>query len=282
MNALKQLIKEIDSLKPVPQIVNKILAITKDPDSSVADMAEIVMYDPMITADLLKSCNSAYFNLPRKVESVNDAIALLGMNHIVDLVLIKGCSANLKKKQEGYGLNEGDLWRQAVSCAIITKDIANKQNIDNQQMLFTCALLKDIGKVILDRFVGDSFTKIFNLVQKKQISFREAEKKIIGIDHAEIGAIVAKKWNFSPKMVYIIRNHHMSDEKAENDIATSIVFLSDIICMMMGIGVGHDGLAYRFHKNALTLLNISEKNLMEIIASFGGKMQKVEELINGI
>ena len=82
------------------------------------------------------------------------------------------------------------------------------------------------------------------LVVKENYSFMEAEKKIIGVDHAELGGMIAKMWKFSPRMVNIIRNHHLPRcdmARQNNDVA--VVYLADCICMMMGMGVGADGLA---------------------------------------
>ncbi len=282
MSAIKEMLKEIKDLKPMPQVANQIMTIVEDPKSSITDVADLVIYDPSLTANLLKLCNSAYFALPRKVDSVQEAISFMGLDQIIDLVLLKGGAENLKKGQEGYGLHEGELWRHAVSSAIIAKELAEKKASKHKHMIFTAALLKDIGKVILDRYVSDSFKKINNFIENKGFSFGEAEKKVIGINHAELGGIVAKMWEFSPKMIYIIANHHMSNESAKDDLETSIVYLADTVCMMMGIGGGADGLAYRFHKDVLDNLGISQMDLQEIIAGFGEKMHEVEALINAV
>ena len=282
MSAINDMLKEIKMLKPMPQVATQIIKIAEDPKSSMADAADLIMYDPALTANILKLCNSAYFGLSRKVDSVKDAISLLGMDKVVDLVLLKGSAANLKKGSEGYGLHEGDLWRHAVSSALIAKELAIKKNSENKQLIFTAALLKDIGKLILDRYVNDSFIKINDLVQNKKYSFNEAEKKVIGINHAELGGIVAKTWDFSPKMVSMITHHHMADDSVRDDEDISIIYLADTVCMMMGIGVGSDGLAYRFHKDVLENMGISPLELQTIIAGFGSNMQKVEDLIGSV
>lgn len=279
MSTLEELVKDIDNLKPMPAIVNQIMAAAEKPDSSMEEIAEIILYDPSITANILKMCNSAYFNLPRKIDSVHDAVTMMGMEQVIDIVLLKSGAENLQKDQKGYGLHEGELWKHAVSSALIARNLAEKKGSEHKQMIFTAALLKDIGKVILDRFVSDSYQKINDLVHNKGCSFREAEKKVLGIDHAELGGIIAKMWDFSPKMVSMIRNHHMNDEKAKDDLETQILYVADNVCMMMGIGGGADGLAYRFHKDVLRKLGISPIDLQGIIASFGEEMQKVEDLI---
>jgi putative nucleotidyltransferase with HDIG domain len=282
MSAIQELIKEIKNLKPIPQIANQIMSIVENPNASLSDVADIIVYDPMTTANILRTCNSAYFGLTRKVESVHEAVALIGLEQVVDLVLLKSGAENLKKEQEGYGLDEGDLWRYSVASALISKELSEKKQLASAQMVFTAALLKDIGKVILNRFVGDSFPKIQALVEDEGYSFMEAEKKVIGVDHTELGGLVASNWKFSQKMVYIIQNHHLSDKQAREDMETCIVYLSDIICMMMGIGGGADGLAYRFHDEVITKLGFTERDIQETIANFGENMAKVEDLIASI
>ena len=280
MSTIKELIKEIKNLKPIPAIVNQITTAIDDPNSSAADIAKIIRFDPAVTANLLKACNSAYFGLPNPVDSVKDAVSLLGMDQIIELVLVKSGAKALSKKQKGYGLHEGVMWKHAVSSALIAKEICKKTSLGNKNIIFTAALLKDIGKTVLDRYVSNSFEKIINLVQKKGYSFREAEKKVIGIDHGELGAMIATEWKFSSKMINIIRHHHLSDESQQKNTDIAIVYLADCICMMMGVGIGEDGLAYRFHGDVIKSLNITHEDIAMIIADFTQEMHKVEGLIN--
>jgi len=279
MNEIKSILKEIDRLKPIPQVAHKILSIIENPDSSMADLSEVIVHDVAVTANLLKLANSAYFGRPRKFESAHQAIVFLGMDQVVDLALMTSSSDNLKAAQSGYDLNDGELWRYSVASALIARELAERKEIGNAHMVFTAALLKDIGKVVLSQYVADSFEKINALVAGGGYSFREAEKEVIGIDHCELGGIVAKTWQFSPAMVEIIRNHHVPQNAQMGQAEAYIVYMADTLCMMMGIGVGSDGLAYRFHQDAVKFLDLSERDFQEIMSSFGIKLQEVEELL---
>jgi len=279
MNDLHAIVKEIGKMQPMPQVANKVLSIVEDPESSLAKLSEVILYDQALTANLLKICNSAYFGLPRKIESVRQGIVYLGMDQVVDLVLLMGGKENLKREQHGYDLREGELWRSAVSSALIARELAEKKGSKNNHLVFTAALLKDIGKVVLSQYVADAFEDINSLVTEKGFSFTEAEKEVIGIDHAQLGGMVAETWKFSPRMVEIIRNHHLSEDTPKGDFEISIVHVADSLCMMMGIGVGSDGLAYRFHREAIEHLGFSERDFQEIIAGFSDKFQKVEAIV---
>ncbi len=280
MAAMQELIKEIKKLKPIPSIVNQIIDIVDKPDSSMKDIAKIIKYDPAVTANLLKVCNSAYFGLREPAESVKDAVSLLGIDQIVELVLMKSGASIMTGKHKGYGFVEGAMWKYSVSSALIAKQIATRLSRNNINTIFTASLLKDIGKTVLDKFVADSFEKINALVLNQNMSFIEAEKKVIGVDHAEIGAMIAKIWKFSPNMVNIIRSHHIKESAMCENHDIAIVYFADCICMMLGIGVGADGLAYRFHREAMDELGITADEMPEIIIEFSENMQKVEELLS--
>jgi len=279
MTSIDAIVKQIKQLEPLPQVTNRVMELVQDSRSSMNDLAKIVGFDQALTANILKVCNSAYFGLNKQVESVQQAIVYLGMDQVVDLVLMSGASRNLNAQHKGYDLGAGELWKYSVSSAILARELALKLGADNKQLIFTAALLKDIGKVVLQQFVAESFRDINELVAHQGYSFREAEKEILGIDHAELGGLVAKQWNFSSAMVEIIENHHLSRDVDVPGRDTAIVYLADLICMMMGIGVGSDGLAYRFHKKVVDDLGFSTKDLGEVIAGFGAKYEEVEALV---
>ncbi len=279
MSVIQELVKDIKNLKPIPAVIHQILEVVDKPDSSMAEVANIIQYDPAVTASVLRTCNSAYFGLKHPAESIKDAVSLLGIDQIVQIVLMKSGIRLLSGKQEGYGLHEGAMWKYSVSSALVAKQIAQKLSLENKNTIFTAALLKDIGKTVLDRFVLDSFEKISALVVNKGLSFREAEKKIIGVDHTELGGMIAKMWKFSPRMVKIIRHHHLSDISMVRDKEIATVYLADCICMMIGIGVGSDGLAYRFNEQAMKELGMNADDISRVIARFVVNMQEVEDLL---
>ena len=281
MTDLKDIVEQIDLLEPVPPIAAQIMTLAQDPNSSMSIIADLICNDPALTANLLRTCNSAYFGLSRQVDSVRDAITLIGLDYIVQLVLLNSLSANFIKEPVGYGLGEGELWRHAVSSAHVAGILADRfGNSQHKHLIYTAALVKDIGKLILGRFVAFSFEQINILVQSHGYSFNDAEQEVIGMNHEELGALVGQKWHFPPKLINIIRHHHLSDESARQDLDTSLVYMADIICMMMGVCTGADGLSYRFYGDVLNRLNLSEKDLQGIIAEAGKNQQQVEMLLH--
>jgi putative nucleotidyltransferase with HDIG domain len=280
MTDLRDIIAQIDLLEPVPPVAAQILALADDPNSSLTEISELIIHDPALTANLLKICNSAFFSLSRRIDSVRDAISLVGLDQIVELVLFNSLSSNFNKELVGYGLGERELWRHAVSSAHVAAMLADRFGASqNKHLIFTAALIKDIGKLILGRFVAFSYEQINILVHSKGQSFNDAEHAIIGMNHEELGAMVAKRWNFSEKLIYVMRHHHLSDESARQDLETVLVYLADLICMMLGVCTGADGLSYRFYSDVLNQLSLNGNDLQGIIAEAGKSQQQVEVLL---
>ncbi len=278
----REIIKQIDEFPPVPNVVNQILAAAEDPKSSMSTVSNIITYDPVMTANLLKVCNSAYYGLSKEINSIREATVLLGLDKIVELCLFRCAFENLKKAQHGYNLAEGQLVKQSISAAMITKRIAEQLNVANKHLLFTASLLKDIGKLIMERYVAQSIEEINRLVKNAQLSFSEAEKTVLGIDHEGLGGMMMARWGFSPKMSFIIANHHLQAPQARKDIETSIVYLAEAICILVGVCAESDMCAFNHYDEAVALLHITEGDIDRFIISFLESREKVEALLKYI
>jgi putative nucleotidyltransferase with HDIG domain len=281
MENIDEIVARIDSLAPIPPVATQILSLVEDQDACMSEIAELIRHDPSITANVLKICNSAYFGLVQKVESIQDALTLLGLDRVTELVLMNCLSSSLGGIQQGYQLGEGQLWRHAVTSAHVSVLLAERVGGDyNKHLLFTAALLKDIGKLVLSRYVAASFDRINSLVDTSGYSFNESEKKVIGISHEDLGAIVAEKWSFSDRMVRIIRNHHLLQDSESADMETQLVHLSDLMCLMMGVGTGADGLAYRFYSTVLDQVGVTDQIVEDIMLEASSLQKQIDELIS--
>lgn len=279
MAQIEAIIRSIAGLKPISHVVHKVMALSEDPDSSMEDLVKVITYDAITTANVLKVANSAYYACPTRFDSVNQAAVYLGMDEIVDLVLLTNCTGHLNRPQKGYGHADGELWRYSVCSALLARKLAAAAAIEDTSLIFTAALLKDIGKVVMEQYVEAHFEKITDLVENKSYTFREAEKAVLGIDHAELGAIVAKNWYFTPEMVEMIAHHHQPENARHCKKETAIVHIADMICAMMGAGNGRDVLSYRFHLKSIQSLGDHEMDLASIIADYAEIQKKVDDLI---
>jgi HD-like signal output (HDOD) protein len=147
--------------------------------------------------------------------------------------------------------------------------------------IYTAALLKDIGKVVLHEFVESKWDDIKKNLRIKGVRFIEAEKKSLGIDHATLGGIIAKEWNFSPHMVYMIENHHLANPEARNDPATATLYLADMVAMMAGTSTGIDRLAYNVYEDIFDDFFLAKDELKALMIAYDGFIVGAQRLFEG-
>lgn len=279
MANITKIIKNVKHLHPIPAVIHKVLAFTNDPEASLKDFVRLIEYDPAITANLLKTCNSAYFGLPIKIDSVQQSVTMLGLQRVFELVIAQNLSSDLQSVQKGYRLEKGDLWKQSVAAAMVARTLAERRELDNLPAIYTAALLKDIGKVVLQEFVAKELDKIEELVKSKGLSFVEAEKTCIGMDHATLGGIIAKEWNFSPHMVFMIENHHLLNAEVRHDPATATLYLADMVAMMVGTCIGVDRLAYHVYEEIFDDFFLAKEELKSLMFLYSGFIKEVHQLM---
>lgn len=265
-------------LQPIPAIVHKVLALTEDPDCSLEDLVHLIEQEPAVTANLLKTCNSAYLGLPVKVDSVQQAVTMLGLQKVVDLVMAQSLSANLMKDQKGYQLEKGELWKQSVASAMLARSLAERHDLYALPAIYTAALLKDIGKVVLHEYVENKWYLLQKSMETNGHSFIDAESESLGMDHAKLGGIIAKEWNFSKHMVYMIENHHLTNPEARNDPATATLYMADMVAMLVGTCTGVDRLAYHVYEDIFDDFFLAKDEIKTLMLTYDGFLADAQRL----
>jgi HD-like signal output (HDOD) protein len=278
MATLEAIIDEIDQLKPVSDIAGKVMSLLDDPDCGLSDLVDIIRFEPALTTNVLKLANSAYFGLPGKIDDAKQAIIYLGMTQVVELVLLACCSEPFKGSHEGYEMAKGNLWENAVSGAIMANHLAQIKGIKQSSLTFSGALLRDIGKVIMDPYVYSAKDKILGRLKAKDLTFLDAERQVLGYDHTQVGALIAKKWNFPSALQCVLRYYHIPLEAKGCFIEASIVYLADAMCRKMEIGLGLDDAYYMEDERVAKSLGFTEIQTQGVIDDFGQKMERVKAL----
>ena len=219
----------------------KLLGLIDDPDINVTQIEHILRQDPGLTANLLRLANSAYFGIPSKVGSVRQAVLLLGLKRLIQMVIASCVSALMDRPVPGYDLSPGELWRHSIAVTVAAEGLVKELNIEAAEEIFTAALLHDVGKLVLGDFVRDDFKKIENILSQG-VSFEAAENMVLGVNHADIGAEILRKWSLPPELVNAVRWHHDPESAAQTDAMLDIVHVANVLCLMIGVGVGRDGL----------------------------------------
>lgn len=258
----------------MPGAAVKLLALIDDPEINVVQIEKILRQDAGLTANLLKLANSAYFGIPSKVGSVRQAVLLLGLKRLIQIVIASSVCAIMDKSVPGYDLPPGELWRHSLAVTVTAEGLVKELNVEAAEEIFTAALLHDVGKLVLGNFVADDFNKIENALCQG-IPFERAEDMVLGTNHADIGARILCQWSLPPGIVNTVRWHHDPESADQSDLMLDIVHVANVLCLMIGIGVGRDGLQHQPCGAVVERLGLTADNLEKVASQ---TMQWVEEL----
>lgn len=265
---------EVKSFPSMPGAAIKLLNLLDNPDTDASEIEKILRYDPGLTANVLKLTNSAYFGFPSKVGSIKHAVVLLGLKRIVQLVITSCVNAVMDKAVPGYELSSGELWRHSIAVSVAAEGLIKELNLPASDEIFTAALLHDVGKLILGSFLKDDLEQI-ERVASGGIPFEAAEQEVLGTDHAEIGAEILKNWSLPSEIVSAVRWHHTPDSAPETNTLIDVVHVANVLCLMIGVGVGREGLHYEPSPSATKRLGLKTSHL-EVVASH--TLQWISEL----
>jgi putative nucleotidyltransferase with HDIG domain len=257
---LKKIMSNIRSFPSMPATGAKMLTMLEDPETSVDEIEDVLRHDPGLTGNVLKLANSAYFGIPSKVSSVRQAILLLGLKKLIQLVIASCISSVMDKPVPGYDLPPGDLWRHSIAVSIAAEALVkDKKNIDAND-IFTPALLHDIGKLILGHFVKDELDEI-EKIAGKGTPYIVAENMVLGTDHAEVGAQILTQWSFPSDVIAAVRWHHDPDFPEQANAPIDIVYLSNLLCQTSGNGNEDGGPSYDLSPTVIERLGIDIRQI---------------------
>jgi putative nucleotidyltransferase with HDIG domain len=218
-----KLAKMVERIPPFPQSVNRILEITASADCAPKEIVAVIEHDPILTMKLLKLVNSAYFGLSNEVTSIKQTVVYVGINTIKNVAITLATLAALPKTT-CQGLDGQQIWRHSLQVGVIARLIARHKKIPSNQLAsyFVAGLLHDIGKLVLAEFLAEDYAAL--LAADVELPLYQREQQRLGVDHAEVGGLIAAKWQFPADLVEAIRLHHSADLPAENPLALSIAF----------------------------------------------------------
>lgn len=250
-----------EQIPPLPDVVVKVIQLTRDQESNAKELTNVITQDPALTGNILRLCNSAYYGLPRVVSSLSQAIMYLGFYAVRNLVLTCSMRNFYESDRVIYGYNEGGLWFHSVASAITAELICEKLRPDLRDAAFTAALLHDIGQLIIAMSIKDTCDTILDIMEENNIPEYDAERQVVGISHDELGGVVADRWNYPDELIHAIRYHHKPSAAKSPSFLTSVVHLSDSICLQLGYGVEAESMKYQAYDEVLDTLAINRDSI---------------------
>jgi len=260
--SLKKIIMVTGDLPPMPYVARRVMEIVSDPKSSAQDLQEVISKDQALASQILKIANSALYACSRKIETLTDAIVMLGFNTIRSLSVMNATKNLYKFMNKGkvLGLKDKLLWEHSVGAALAARSIAQKVNNRYVEQSFLGGLLHDIGKLVLLQKVPELFDSVIEEVYNTGRHFSEVEMEKLGFTHAEVGAHLMDKWKFTSDFEFAVRYHHSVSEELQPE--SQLIYYIDLankICHKLGIGFLNEPERDLASEHSAKVLGLSEE-----------------------
>lgn len=221
---LKRVTEDMVALPTLPLVASRLLESIADPEAaSSEEIGALIALDPALTARTLKLANSDFYGFPRKVGTVDLAVVVLGHNTIRDLVLGSAVFQTLDPTWQSLT----GLWSHSLACGVAARALADRCRYRLESEAFAAGMLHDIGKVVLRQTYPEAYDAATALAREQAISMLEAERGILGSDHAEVGGWLAERWGLPGDLVEAIACHHRPEEARLNTELVSLVHIAD-------------------------------------------------------
>ncbi len=228
--------KAVEKMPAFPKSVQQVLALAGDINCPQKELVEVIKNDPVFTIKILRLVNSPFFGLSQEVTSIHHASVYLGLNTLKNVALGLAVIGAIPKKSVA-GLDMGAFWLHSLAVASVSRMLGERLGAtpDEAGDYFVAGLLHDVGKVVFALYLADEFTEALGLAIAPGKRLYDAEREVIGMDHAEIGELLAEKWHLPVELKDAIAHHHEPEKSVASQLV-ECVFVGNQISKRLTFG----------------------------------------------
>ncbi|MDP2847413.1 MAG: HDOD domain-containing protein [Humidesulfovibrio sp.] len=268
----------VDNIPAFSKSVTRVLHLASDLNCSARDLLEVVSTDPVLTMKVLRLVNSAYFGRSQKVTSVHQAMVTLGLNTLKNVALSLAMLGALPKKSSS-GFDIDALWEHSLAVGLAARRLARQQNLSRTEAedCFVAGLLHDVGKLVLAQFRPQEFADALDEARQQGRPLHEAERASIGVDHAELGAALARRWELPPALVNALAGHH--DPEAAPAPMTDVIFAANQVAKRLTLGDSGDMQTLPFPSGLAERLGLDAGAATALMPDLGDELERSRILL---
>ena len=257
---LEKEVAELSSLPTLPGVVQLLVQMVKDENSTAMDLGRVISQDQALSARVLRMVNSPFYGFSGKISSVSHALVLLGFNVVKGLVLSAAVFESLISEMKGIGAH-------SLGTAILSRHLANALHMPDPDEILVAGLLHDLGKVILAHIAPEDYAAVRNVSAVKGIHTSAAELEIFGFDHTFAASLVTEAWHLPPTLAIGMCYHHQPSESPEQPETAALIHLANILARCMGYGDPGDSTMPPADREAIEGLGLSDDALRAVLRS---------------
>ncbi len=277
MNALdaEKIVGRVRDLPTLPRTVLRITELINNPATSARDLAGVITDDQVLTVRLLRLVNSSFYGFPQRISTVTGAVVLLGFDAIRHLLLTTSIFELFSAGKTPNRRDQEALWDHSLACAVGAKVIGDRIGYDRIEELFVAGLLHDIGKIVALVYANRWFDRVAARVKEEDCLMVEAEQETTGTTHAEIGSLLARRWNLPSKLVAVIAHHHDPCGAEPFGREAAVVHLADIFARALDYGSGWDRKIPRLDPGGWAVLGLGVEDLVPCMGAIADDFEDI-------
>lgn len=275
-NKLEKIRLFVDKMPSLSTTVSKVLEICSRPDTVPNDLNRVIALDPVLAGQVLKLINSAYYSLMNKVTSLTRAIIMLGLNTVKNLALSTAIIRSVSQAKKSRALPIRAFWAHSIAVGVMAKLLAAGRGLSlaEREEYFVAGLLHDLGKIP----IGDEYTEVLARVETAQEPLVTVEQQVLGLDHEEVGTMIATKWKLNAVLTDAICHHHAPElaAAAHRDLVATVALADFYVCLF---DIGDAGNRYPDPSRLESLLaqcQLAWDDLVDLAASVEAEIRKAE------
>ena len=276
----QELLKAAEKLPPFPGVIWKVTSLLRRM-APVAEVEAVIQYDQAIASKVLALSRSAFYARRHAVNSLRDAIVVLGDEQLTRIVMTACAARYFQSEISGYDLREGQLWKHSVATAILAERAAKRLGDKRELTVYTAGLLHDIGKAVMSYYVKTAIEAVLILMSRKGLSLLEAERQIIGMDHEQLGMMLAKRWRFPPEVATGIGCHHSPSQATEHQDVAAAVYVANKAATALGFGCGLEHLVQGQDDGILALIGVDPEAAPQFWSDMAEASVEIDHVVSG-
>ncbi len=281
MSGIVQVMRQLRSMPPLPDVASRVLMIVREPDYSLDELVAVVRTDPTLTGRILKLCNSSLFGLQKEIRSVSDAVAYIGARSLVKLVLVTCTGSYFRGLPDNAYADPSQLWQHTLACATACHSLAEHCGYGQPAAAFTAGILHDIGRIALIVALEPHVLQQASIeLMDPAADMLEIERRLFGIDHAAASAVVCEAWGLPDELRRAVRDHHDESAFSADEKLAALLHVAGELAMAMGLSEPQPARNHEPSPSAMRRLCLFSADLDEVRAATAAELARAGKLLN--
>lgn len=266
-----QLSRAIDELPPVAPVIRRLLAVLDDPNSDLEDISKLIRADTALTANVLRLANSPLYAHSGHVSSIEDAVQQTGVLEVARVVTTLSAQQLFLNAMDNYKLSQGFLWKHTLAVAVAAEEMAERF-LANAQAAYVSGLLHTVGMVTFEIAAKNQ-----NLpVRKHTVPILDWEKATFGMENAELGGLVMKKWNLPAEIVHAVSTRHVPPTPKTINQLGGILYLASAMAVRATAGIPAESGLFPVSDDLLNSLRLTRDEFHELAHVANQKLSRLQ------